>query len=318
MDPDRPVAVTGAAGFLGGRVVRSMDGAALALARTVVPWLPADQQASVDLLASETRLEAALERSRAVVHLAGHNEVVTATDPDQARAETVAMAERVAEAAAATGVARVVYVSTVHVYGASLQPGAVVDEQSPAAPISPYARARAAVEDVLRADDRIDLVVLRLTNAVGAAADVSVDRWTLVANDLSRQAVLDRRLVLHSPGLQWRDFIALTDACRAITAAADPALVPSGTYNLGAGRSTQVRQLAELVQDRVEVRCGFRPGLVAPPADGPAEPPYRVDVRALAALGLQADPDLTSSVDEIVDQCAANEAALRAALPAPG
>src|SRR3546814_9959550 len=47
--------------------------------------------------------------------------------------------------------------------------------------------ARLASEHLLQSGP--DTVVLRLTNAVGAPAHPSVDRWTLVAADLCRSAV---------------------------------------------------------------------------------------------------------------------------------
>src|SRR5690606_29577355 len=132
-----------------------------------------------------------------------------------------------------------------------------------------------------------DVVTLRLTNAVGAPADPTVDRWTLVASDLCRGAVLDRRMRLLSSGLQWRDFIVLEDACRLVAGARRPD-VPAGTYNLGSGRMTTVRGLAELVQARVEERCGWRPTLEGPAPDGEPDDPYTVDVTALAQQGLTA------------------------------
>ena len=52
-------------------------------------------------------------------------------------------------------------------------------------------------------------MILRLTNAVGAPADPSVDRWSLVANDLCPPGRADGRLALRSAGVQWRDFVAL-------------------------------------------------------------------------------------------------------------
>src|SRR3546814_15669025 len=63
----------------------------------------------------------------------------------------------------------------------------------------------------------------------------------------------------------------LADVVRAIAASTDPAKVPAGTYNLASGTSTTVRELAELVQDRVEARTGKRPTLKAPEPDGPGD-----------------------------------------------
>lgn len=307
---DAPVVVTGAAGYLGGRLAGVLGHRARSLVRAPVAWLPARQQVPCDLLGPVDDLAAALAGAAAVVHLAGHNEVVAAAEPARARDETVAMAEAVRDAARAAGVARVVYVSTIHVYGDHLAPGAHVTEDVPAAPRSAYAEARWACEEALRAGGDLDVVVLRLSNAVGAPADPTVDRWTLVASDLCRTAVLDGRVVLRSSGMQWRDFIALEDAARLVARCVDPA-VPAGTYNLASGRSSTVRSLAELVQDRVALRTGTRPALEAPPVTGGPDPAYTLDVRALAAHGLRAERTLEEAVDEIVDHCLKHESVLR-------
>jgi nucleoside-diphosphate-sugar epimerase len=100
--------------------------------------------------------------------------------------------------------------------------------------------------------------------------------------------------------------MTLADACQAIAAASEPDVVPAGVYNLGAGIPTQVRKLAELVQDRVEVRCGWRPRLVAPAATEPASDPYVIAVDRLAAFGLRGRAALADGVDEIVEQCVAH------------
>lgn len=307
---DGTVAITGAAGYLGGRTASLLGDSARALVRTPVRWLPDAMQVPVDLLGPADELDGALAGAGGLIHLAGHNEVIASRDPDRATEETVAMAEAVLASARRQGVPRIVYVSTVHVYGEHLVPGATVSERTPTAPTSAYARARLACERVFLDADDVETVVLRLSNAVGAPADPSVDRWTLVANDLSRSAVLDRKMVLHSSGQQWRDFIALTDACRLVAGSLDASVAP-GVYNLAAGTSAMVRSLAELVQDRVEQTCGWRPVLDAPEPTGEPDEPYVISVDALGAHGLRAETPLKDAVDEIIDHCARHQAALR-------
>jgi UDP-glucose 4-epimerase len=300
----RRLAVTGVGGFLGSRLVAALAGgpvAVRALVRTPLQWLPTEDQRPVELLDPAGDVAAAFEGVDAVVHLAGHNEVVAAADPARALAETALAGRHVVEAATAAGVARILYVSTIHVYGDRLVPGPPVDESVPPAPHGAYAVARLAVEHLVA--DGPDPVVLRLSNAVGAPAHPDVDRWTLVAADLCRSAVTTGQLVLRSTGQQWRDFIGLADVVRAIEASIDPARVPSGTYNLVSGRSTTVRALAELVQDRVHAATGTRPQLVAPEPTGPGPEPYHLAADRLAAHGLRAEQPLAASVDEIVELC---------------
>lgn len=309
--PDAPVAVTGAGGYLGGRVTGALGADGRALVRAQVPWLPASSQMMCNLLDGADQITEALDGARFVVHLAGHNEIVARSEPDRAVKETVTMAENVARAAVSNGINRLVYVSTVHVYGDRLKPGAHIHEEVASAPLSAYARARRICEELLLSSGDLDVVVLRLTNAVGAPADPGVDRWTLVASDLCLQGVLDKVMTLRSSGMQSRDFITLDDAVRMVIGACDPSVVPAGVYNLCSGRPSTVRGLADLIQERITEICGWLPVLEAPEPEGPPEEPYVVDPSRLLGVGLQAEQPLRDGIDEIIDHCRKHETTLR-------
>jgi UDP-glucose 4-epimerase len=301
-----PVAVTGAGGYVGGRLVAHLRAAGRPvrpLARRAVPWEPG--AALVDLaLAPVDEVAAALDGCAAVVHLAGASEVVAARDPDGALAGTVAATRRVAAAAAAAGVDRVVDVSTVHVYGAALEAGGTVDEAVLPQPRHPYAVARLAGEHLAAAAGVGSLVVLRLTNSVGAPVDARVDRWSLVAMDLCAQAAAGGPLRLRSSGRQWRDFVDLGEVCGVLDAAAAGA-VPAGTYNLGSGRATTVLELAGVVADAAEQLLGARPSIEAPEHAGALPAPVTVDVSALARHLPTPSAPLEGSVRELLQLCIA-------------
>ena len=305
------IAVVGAGGYLGSRLVAHLRGTGaptVAITRRPPPWL-APPVAAVDLTDDpDAALEAALEGCHALVHVAGHDEVRFAAEPHTSLHETITMTQRVADAAARVGIARVVYLSTVHVYGVALRPGALVGEATVPEPRAPYAIARLTSEHLLAAalGGTTDLVVLRLTNSVGAPLHPAVDRWSLLANDLARQAVRSDELRLRTAGLQWRDFVDLGDVVRAIATATEPHPVPAGTYNLGAGRPTTVRALADLVAARSQVVLGQARVVVAPPAESPGDAPYTVDVRRLADHGVRLDTPLEQSVDEVLHLCHAH------------
>jgi UDP-glucose 4-epimerase len=299
------VVVAGAGGYVGGRLVAELlgrDGVeVLAVVQKPRPWLGAVEQVAVDLRRPSAALDEAVDGADALVHLAGPSEVVAASDPAGVLADTVAITTELGAAAARAGVGRVVYLSTIHVYGARAEPGATLTEDLRPEPRHPYAIARLASEHALRALG-LDPVCLRLTNSVGAPADVEVDRWSLVVNDLCRQAATTGTLRLRTDGMQWRDFVALADATRIIAAIALGAGTP-GTWNLGSGRASTVRHAAELVADAVEARTGRRPPLEAP--EPPAAPPgpHDVDVAGLAAQGLVATTPLAVAVDEVAAFC---------------
>jgi UDP-glucose 4-epimerase len=303
------VLVTGVGGYVGGRLVRAMlaDGWEVrGLSRDPAPWLEIENSIH-DLTTAEHRdLVAACHGADALVHLAGENEVEAAQRPAATMASTAVATERVAEAAAEAGVKRFVYVSTMHVYGAQMVDGATLVEDMRPEPRASYAIARLASEHLAAgiARDAFDLVTFRLTNSLGAPDHPSVDRWTLVANDLCRRGAVEGILELRSSGAQWRDFVALSDVCSIIGAACpDDSALPPGTYNLGSGTSTTVRVLAESIQDAFERVGEKRPELRAPEPGTDRPQPYTVSVERLASHGVRAQTPVEDAIEETVRFC---------------
>jgi UDP-glucose 4-epimerase len=295
------VLVTGAGGYIGGRLVRELTGRGVdirVVERADRPWLGALDRRLLDL--ANDPLEGVCDGVDAIVHLAGPHEVHAARDPDQALSSTIVGTRRIAAAAADAGIRRFVYLSTVHVYGAELVAGATITEATPPRPRHPYAIARLASEHV--AQSIMDAVVFRLTNAVGAPADPSVDRWSLVVNDLCRQAVLTGELRLQSDGSAWRDFVPLAEVCRIL---ADASLdgPPSDTYNVAGGAPLTIMAIAEKVRTVVGEIVGREPPIIAPPPSGAPTAPFTVSTDKLSAVGVRIDGAVEPAIRETLAFC---------------
>lgn len=310
------VLITGAGGYVGSGLVTTMADEGWdvrALVRNHESYLSVPQTVA-DLAAEPEAAAAACEGVDAVVHLAGDNEVVAARDPAFALGGTVLATERLVEAIAQSSVKRLVYMSTVHVYGEQLTGGATITEDLLPQPRAAYAVARLASEHLSHAlaSVGVEVVVLRMTNSLGAPADPGVDRWTLLCNDLCRQGAVNGHLQLSSSGVQWRDFLALRDVRQIVTAACgfDNEPVPAGTYNLGSGETITVRALAELVQDAFERATGTRPELRAPSPQGERPEAYRVATEKAARYGLRATTPVAEAVEDTVRFCIEHREAL--------
>lgn len=311
------VLVTGGLGYLGGRAAQLLmkEGAKVRVLTRRAPPYP-DWATGVDVCQADmpdgSALAGACAGMDAVLHLAAPNEIVAAADPVAAIDGTTSATVNLLSAASAAGVRRLIYLSTIHVYGAPLV--GRIDEDRLPAPRHPYAISHLAAEHFAAAAHRkgsFGVVALRLSNAVGAPADRFIDRWSLIGNDLCRQAVVDRRVVLKTPGLQRRDFIPVRDTVSAMAALLTQDRAWDGdaalTLNLGGGSDISIREFAELVVRRCKALLGFEPALEVPGAAGrQAEPSVDFRCGRIAELGISPTGDVPGAIDETLLFCSKN------------
>lgn len=173
------VLVTGSSGFIGARLVEALrrDGVR-------VTGMCRHARAGAGELGADLRDRASLERAcagiDAVVHCAGHAHAfgVAADAADRLHHDINYLGTRnLAEAAARSGVRRLVFLSSVKAMGS---PGAqCVDESWPAPPDTAYGRAKRAAEDaVLDAGRRhgISVTNLRLAMVYGRGSRGNLER----------------------------------------------------------------------------------------------------------------------------------------------
>lgn len=308
----RKILITGGLGYVGGRVAQHLAGDAqwqLCLTSRTAPaqtpdWLG---QGSVAAWRSDQDAAALLDGVDTVVHFAALNEIDSALDPVKALEVNGNDTVRLLLAAQQAGVKRFIYFSTAHVYGAPL--AGHIDERTLPRPIHPYAITHKVGEDfVLAAHDqrKIEGVVLRLSNGFGAPIGAEVNRWTLIANDLCRQAVTTGRLVLKSSGLQRRDFVTLTDVARCVEhiLGLPASALQDGLFNLGGASVLSMFELTQVIARRCEAVLGFTPPIERPaPRPDETAPDLHYDIAKLRATGFAWTSDMDSEIDATLRLC---------------
>jgi UDP-glucose 4-epimerase len=308
------VLLTGGLGYVGGRLARFLAeraGCEVVLG-TRTPEHAPGWSAPYAVVRTDWAQETALVRAcagvDAIVHLAGMNAQRCAEDPVGALEANGVGTARLLSAACRARVRRLIYVSSAHVYGDSLV--GTVDESACPQPRHPYATSHRAAEDLVRHaqhSGRLEGLVVRLSNSYGAPLDPAADCWTLLTNDLCLQSVRARRLVLRTTGEQRRDFVPLTETCRALAhlLAVPAAHFQQEVVNVGGGWAPMLREMAALIATRVYAVLGFRPEVhVGERTDAVGTGLVQYRIARLRATGFDPDPDApVAELDRLIGFC---------------
>lgn len=215
------VLVTGASGFIGSALVRNLLAAGMpvtASARRSTDKLTEELGTEVlplDIMGDLQAQGAAFDGIDTLVHCATPNDI-------QSRAEdgglnlAVTGTFRLVEEAVRRGISKVIYLSTLQVYGTELQ--GKVDEGTPVRCESAYGLNHYLGEEVCHLAARrhgIDIVALRPSNVYGVPSVSTVERSSLVPICFVKDALATGAIELRSSGRQQRNFVS-TDEVSAV------------------------------------------------------------------------------------------------------
>ena len=310
------ILITGGFGFVGGRVAIRLHQAGhqivLASRNSIDPpvWLPQAKVVKTDWR-NVRALEQICKGVDVLIQAAGMNAQDCASDPVSALEFNGLATSRLLAAAIRSSVKRFIYLSTAHVYASPLV-GTISEDTCPRN-LHPYATSHLAGENVVLATNQkgeIEGIVTRLSNAFGSPVDKDINCWMLLINDLCRQAVTTEKMVLHSSGIQHRDFIAMTEVCSFLEhlTLCDSKTLFERIFNIASGVSQSVIKTAELIQERCELILGFRPELQRLENGSVNEKHETLELRTdrLAKMGLQVELDISIEIDNLLMFCKAS------------
>lgn len=309
------ILLTGGLGYVGGRVAEWLSGdpdfelfvSSRTPASALLPeWLLRDHCIKLDIL-DDNDVKNACKNIDIVIHFAALNEIDSQKDPEKALLVNGLGTLKLLKAAETAGVTRFIYFSTAHIYRSPLE--GLISETTLPRPVHPYAISHHTAEDFVLAAGRagrLHGVVLRLSNSIGAPINAKVDRWSLIGNDLCRQAITTKEMHLKTSGMQERDFITLSDVARATghMIQLDDEKIADGIFNLGGENSLSIIQLATKIQERCKLKFDFTPPIVRPePQGGESFAPLKYSVEKLRATGFSLQGNLEKEIDDTLLFC---------------
>ncbi|MEV0295218.1 NAD-dependent epimerase/dehydratase family protein [Nocardia sp. NPDC050710] len=265
------VLVTGANGYLGSVVARELRTAGhdvVGLVHRHRSRIPTDMPTRTADLRDPGALTAALDGMDAVCHLAGLTRARESLDePERYFAVNHAGTAALLHAMAAADSRALVFASTAAIYGTpDRQP---MSEDLPDHPPHPYAASKLAAELAIAAATArgtLSAIVLRLFNIVGGD---DTDETRIMSRLLAVAAGEQLHLTVPGDGTSVRDYLHLTDAARAFTAALARMPGPGACrrYNIGTGVGISVNELvttATRITGR-PIPVEYHPAIAEPP-----------------------------------------------------
>ncbi len=251
---DAPILITGGAGFIGshlcdalldkGYAVRVLDDFSTGRRSNLQVGHPRLALIEGDVADAGLVTQAAAGCS-AVVHLAAVASVqASVEDPVRTHQSNFIGTLNVCEAMRVHGVRRVLFASSAAVYGNNGE-GESIAEDTPKAPLTPYAVDKLASEqylDFYRRQHGLEPVVFRFFNIFGPRQDPS-SPYSGVISIFCERAMQGLPITVFGDGEQTRDFLYVGDLVQVMVQALEQPQVEEGAVNIGLNQATSLNQL---------------------------------------------------------------------------
>lgn len=242
------VLITGSSGYLGARISQRLIKGGK---HTTLKAARGSGSGSMHFWERE-KLHEITRGVECIIHSAGLNAQDCEKSIEDAFTVNVINFERLIKAAIDNGVKKLIYLSTAHVYG-ELEGN--IDETTPLKAVHPYGASKKSAEDVLKYYGKkggLDFTILRLSNVIGAPVSGNKTCWSLLVNDLCKQIVDNKNIVLKTNGEQCRDFLTMEDFLLALENLLDIKVLNNSIFNIGSQSSMSVFDMAILIRERAK------------------------------------------------------------------
>ena len=301
---DRTVAVTGGAGFIGGRLVeRLVDGNEVRVVDDLSAgkreYVPEGASLHVTDIRDQDAVREAFDGADIVFHLAANPDVRSGAEDTRVHMEQNAEATNVVlDAARDAGVETFAFASSSTVYGEAPTP--TPETHGPLEPISLYGASKLACEGLCTAYEGtfgVDTYIYRFANVVGG-------RGHGVVPDFVRKLEDDpTTLEILGDGRQRKSYTHVTDCVDAMMHIVENEECDETIYNIGTRDTVSVTRIAETVADVMDAEPEFEytGGERGWKGDVPR---MRLDIERLCATGwtpaLNSEESVRRAAEELV------------------
>ncbi len=241
-----------------------------------------------------------------IIHLAALNEIDCVKKPKEAIEFNIWETVSLIKLAQQVNIKTFIYFSTVHVYSSPLL--GIYKEETNCRAGHPYSITHKTAEDYVLAErDRTDInaTVIRLSNSFGAPAFDTSDRWTLLVNDICKQAIIENKITLRSNGEQKRDFITLEDVENAVYLILKQKkdYLFDGIINLASEKAIKVIEIAKVVQREYEELYSKRIIIEKSNKKDLLNDNLKIDISRIKSIGFKPKNNFSKEISNMLKFC---------------
>ncbi len=273
------VLVTGATGFIGRHLVERLTTARKHVTAFVLPTVNAAWLDSLGVevvrgdLADAHAIERAADKCEIIFHLAAKTESAGLLSRQDVQLANIQGTENVARAALRAGVGRLVFSSSVAVYG-RIPKNRLIDENTGSNPDSSYGKSKVLGEQIVltsRQRDGLPVVVARISTVWGPGNASGLGLFRSIASGHFR---------LIGKGINYHHLVDVSDVVEGLLLCGSVKEIEGRTYILAGSEPIQLRELVKMIREEF--------GVTRFPANLPAAPlrVYRaLDELAVSLMG---------------------------------
>jgi len=206
-------------------------------------------------------------------------------------------------------VKKLIFISTVHVYSNFLN--REYNENSKTINLHPYASSSLKGEKTLLnySKAETEVFILRLSNCFGSPISKNVNCWKLFINDLCKQAIQTKKLIIKQNPKIKRDFLEISNFINYIEFFINTnKKFKFKIINIGSGKSYTLFEIAKIIQKRVKFLLGFTPVVILKKNNINQEinTKFTINIDRLKKLKIKKITNFTKEIDNLVIFCKKN------------
>ncbi len=310
------ILITGGSGYLAGRIIESLlnnnFSLRIALSRKSDSLLEdfKENVNSFEIIEydyeNQKNFDNILDGVTHVIHLAALNFSDSNKFPELAYSINYENTKRLMHSCIEKNINNFFYVSTVHVYGTPLE--GKLNEKSATNPSNTYSETHLLAENelvYLNKKFNFNGTVIRLSNAVGPPINQLANCWSLLVNDICKEAIISGKIIIKSNKKISRDFVTITSFCNFIKFYINNTnLLEEDIYNFSSNKNIEIIEICNLVTDILKSK--FKKNIKVDYLDGLNNNEiidFNIDNQKLLQLKCNIDFSINDEIEELLYKC---------------